>query len=59
MIPEWHGRQVKWTTASGVNGSGQVVQDYDELHVLVAVDALVGEEHRVIFCTKTWLTKVD
>lgn len=52
------GTKVNWLTASGVRGSGQLVSDESEGHVFVAVDAPVGEEHRVIYCTVTWLTVV-
>ena len=46
---------VTWVTASGVHGSGVVISDESEGHVLVAVNAPQGEEHRVIYCTVTWL----
>ena len=50
------GSRVKWTTASDVKGSGEVLTDEENGHVYVAVDAPQGEEHRVIYCTVTWLT---
>lgn len=53
------GTRVTWTTASGVHGSGEVLNDEADAadgHVFVAVDAPTGEEHRVIWCTVTWLT---
>lgn len=55
------GSRVTWTTASGVHGSGQIISDvtldqWNVGHVLVAVDAAAGEEHRVIYCAVTWLT---
>ena len=63
--------KVTWTTASGVCGSGKVISvcpifEGDASkgepripHVLVAVDAPQGEEHRVIYCAETWLTAVS
>lgn len=50
--------KVKWITASDVHGTGITIADEIEGHVLVAVDALAGEEHRVIWCTVTWLTAI-
>ncbi|MFZ0311967.1 MAG: hypothetical protein WAL85_04585 [Candidatus Korobacteraceae bacterium] len=50
------GTRVTWTTASNVHGSGACISDEQDGHVLVAVDAPQGEEHRVIYCTVTWLT---
>lgn len=50
------GTHVNWTTASGLYGSGVVLSDAQDGHVFVAVDAPAGEEHRVIYCTVTWLT---
>jgi hypothetical protein len=47
--------KVNWVTAGGVHGSGVVIADEVGGHVLVAVDAPAGEEHRVIWCTVTWL----
>jgi len=52
------GTKVKWVTASGVHGSGITISDERFGHVAVAVDAPQGEEHRVIWCTVTWLTEV-
>jgi len=52
------GTKVKWVTASGVAGSGEVLADEVDGHVPVAVDAPPGEEHRVIWCTVTWLTPI-
>jgi hypothetical protein len=61
-IPEGmkKGARVTWVTASGVNGGGEVISDitldpWNVGHVLVAVDAAAGEEHRVIYCAVTWL----
>lgn len=53
------GTKVNWVTASGVHGSGILISDETDGHVLVAVDAPQGEEHRVIYCTVTWLTAVS
>jgi hypothetical protein len=50
------GTAVKWITASGVHGSGITISDEQDAHILVAVDASIGEEHRVIYCTVTWLS---
>ncbi len=52
------GLKVSWITASGVHGTGQLISDELDGHVLVAVDAPIGEEHRVIYCTVTWLTAI-
>lgn len=54
------GDKVKWITASGVHGSGIILPlgTNEDLHAFVAVDAPLGEEHRVIYCTKTWLTVI-
>ena len=57
------GAKVTWVTASGVHGSGELISDivmdpWNIGHVLVAVDAAAGEEHRVIYCAVTWLTVV-
>lgn len=60
------GSRVKWKTAGGVEGSGLIISkpkthwlfpDSGVNHFLVAVDAPPGEEHRVIFCAETWLTR--
>jgi hypothetical protein len=58
------GARVSWKTASGLNGSGEVISEialdpWNVGHVLVAVDAPDGEEHRVIYCAVTWLTVVS
>lgn len=53
----WKDTKVEWVTASGVKGSGVTITNEDEGHVLVAVDAAPGEEHRVIYCAVTWLTE--
>lgn len=53
------GTKVSWTTASGTKGSGVVIELMPKLHVLVAVDASPGEEHRVIYCAETWLVIVE
>lgn len=50
--------KVKWVTASGMHGTGVVITDEEDGHVQVAVDAPLGEEHHVIYCTVTWLTIV-
>lgn len=55
--PMREGARVKWITASGVHGSGIVLADEHGGHVPVAVDSPQGEEHRVIWCTVTWLTE--
>ncbi len=55
MMP---GTKVTWITGAGVSGSGKVISCLDNDHVLVAVDAAPNEEHRVIYCAETWLTKV-
>lgn len=47
---------VKWVTSLGVHGTGVVISDEVDGHVLVAVDNAQGEEHHVIYCTVTWLT---
>ncbi len=52
------GSRVKWTTASGVSGSGELIFDPLGGHALVSVDAPAGEEHRVIYCALTWLTLI-
>lgn len=49
------GTRVTWVTARGVHGNGEVLTDELDGHVLVAVSADKGEEHRVIYCTVTWL----
>ena len=48
--------KVEWITSSGVHGTGVVLADEVAGHVPVAVDAPTGEEHRMIWCTVTWLT---
>ena len=50
--------KVAWTEG-GVPGSGQVITDEQDGHVLVAVDAEPGYRHLVIFCAVTWLTPVE
>ena len=50
------GAKVKWVAADGVNGSGEVLTNEVDGHVLVAVDAPANREHRVIYCAVTWLT---
>jgi len=47
---------VKWITASSVHGSGVSISDEQDAHIVVAVDAPNGEEHRVIYCAVTWLS---
>lgn len=49
------GTSVNWVTASGIKGSGLTISDEIDGHILVAVDASPGEEHRVIYCAVTWL----
>jgi hypothetical protein len=51
--------RVNWTTTSQVHGSGVCISDEQDGHILVAVDAPQGDEHRVIYCTVTWLTAVS
>ena len=59
-----NGDLVKWTNSKGVQGSGMVIEtnvwakNGQAPHVLVAVDADPGDEHRVIYCAETWLTLV-
>lgn len=53
------GTKVKWVTASGIHGTGVTIDNETNGHVPVAVDAPVGEEHRVIWCTITWLTEYE
>jgi hypothetical protein len=50
--------KVKWTTSSGVHGQGETITDSSNGHILVAVDAQPGQEHRVIYCAVTWLTAI-
>ena len=54
------GALVKWVgQTTGVAGHGVVISDEDDGHVLVAVLSDAGtDEHRVIFCTVTWLTEL-
>ena len=49
------GSKVVWTEG-GVPGSGQVITDEQDGHILVAVDAEPGYHHPVIYCAVTWLT---
>lgn len=49
---------VTWKTTGGAFGSGRTISDEVDGHVLVVVDGPAGEEHRVIYCTVTWLTEV-
>ena len=54
------GDKVQWVTRSQVAGSGVLISEVGrDGHCLVAVDGYPGEEHRVIWCAETWLTKVD
>ena len=54
------GSRVMWVTASSVRGSGEVIMlQGDQKHAWIAVDAPPGEEHRVIYCTLTWLAIDD
>lgn len=62
------GTRVGWTLKNGETGSGTVISDEEDGHVLIAVDppamVLRGpvqrqdllEFHPVIFCAVTWLT---
>lgn len=52
------GTKVAWTTASDVHETGEVIDNNLEEYVLVSVDAPPGEEHRVIYCAVSWLTKI-
>ena len=54
------GTLVKWVGQStGKPGHGQTISDEEDGHVLVCVLSDTGtDEHRVIYCTVTWLTVV-
>lgn len=62
------GDRVTWTLLDGTKGLGTIAADPTSTHAFVAVDPLKLapglrqsslEFHPVIWCTLTWLTKVN
>jgi hypothetical protein len=56
------GDRVSWSLSDGTGGTGVVVEETTQTHVLVAVDPspdatrqFYREAHIVIFCAKSWL----
>lgn len=61
MMP---GDRVRLTNCKGIIRSGLIIADSftptasDMNYYLVAIDAWPGDEHPVIYCAETWLTKI-